>query len=59
MAAGTKVHHIRHAGLVHGFLSLDTESPAALEAGNNLLRQFGAVTRREEPPKSCAPATAG
>lgn len=59
MAAGTKVHHVRHAGLVHGFLSLDAESPAALEAGNNLLRMFGSVTRREEPPKSCAPATAG
>ena len=44
-AAGTQVHHVRHAGLVHGFLSLDTESPAALEAGNNLLRQFGSVIR--------------
>jgi acetyl esterase len=45
IAAGTKVHHVRHAVLVHGFLSLDTESPAALEAGNNLLRQFGSVIR--------------
>jgi acetyl esterase len=44
-AAGTRVHHVRHAGLVHGFLSLDTESQAALEAGNNLLRQFGSVIR--------------
>lgn len=44
-AAGTMVHHVHHAGLVHGFLSLDTESPAALEAGNNLLRKYGSVIR--------------
>ena len=47
-AAGTRVHHVRHAGLVHGFLSLDTESPAALEAGNNLLRRFGSVVRNDD-----------
>lgn len=45
IAAGTEVHHVPHAGLVHGFLSLDTESPAALEAGNELLRLFGSVIR--------------
>jgi acetyl esterase len=44
-AAGTEVHHIRHPGLVHGFLSLDTVSPTALEAGNNLMRKFGSVIR--------------
>ncbi|WP_427005555.1 alpha/beta hydrolase [Pseudarthrobacter sp. H2] len=44
-AAATEVHHIRHPGLVHGFLSLDTVSPTALEAGNNLMRKFGSVIR--------------
>ena len=43
--AGTNVLHVRHPGLVHGFLSLDIVSPAALDAGNNLLRQFGSVIR--------------
>lgn len=44
-AAGTEVHHIRHPGLVQGFLSLDTVSLTALEAGNNLMRKFGSVIR--------------
>lgn len=45
VAAGTKVHAVRHPGLVHGFLGLDAASPAALAAGNELLRKFGSVIR--------------
>ncbi len=43
--SGTDVRGVAHAGLVHGFLSLDTVSPAALAAGDRLLRLYGEALR--------------
>ncbi|GAA4563768.1 alpha/beta hydrolase [Micromonospora coerulea] len=50
--AGIYVRHLRHTGLVHGFLSLDHVSPAAAVVGDNLFREFGALIwqRREGQP---------
>ncbi|UWX98338.1 alpha/beta hydrolase [Arthrobacter zhaoxinii] len=45
-AAGADVEYVPHAGLVHGFLTLDTVSPAAHQAGDALLRQYGVHLRR-------------
>ncbi|MCZ2402043.1 alpha/beta hydrolase [Paenarthrobacter sp. Z7-10] len=44
-ASGIDAREVAHPGLVHGFLSLDTVSPAAAAAGAALLRLFGAVLR--------------
>lgn len=49
IASGIDARHLPHRGLVHGFLSLDDVSPAALEAGNSLMRTFGAIIRGNEP----------
>ena len=40
-AAGTEVEYLPHPGLVHGFLTLDTVSPAAARAGDALLQSYG------------------
>ncbi|MDM7988992.1 alpha/beta hydrolase [Arthrobacter sp. zg-Y877] len=45
-AAGGDVEYVPHAGLVHGFLTLDTVSPAARQAGDALLGQYGVSLRR-------------
>ncbi|MCC9174979.1 alpha/beta hydrolase fold domain-containing protein [Arthrobacter sp. zg-Y179] len=42
-AEGIEVEHVPHAGLVHGFLTLDTVSPAARLAGDELLGHYGRV----------------
>ncbi|MCC9205097.1 alpha/beta hydrolase fold domain-containing protein [Arthrobacter sp. zg-Y769] len=45
-AAGADVEYVPHAGLVHGFLTLDAVSPAARRAGDALLGQYGVSLRR-------------
>ncbi|MCQ1946678.1 alpha/beta hydrolase fold domain-containing protein [Arthrobacter sp. zg-Y1116] len=42
---GTDVDYVAHPGLVHGFLTLDTVSPAARQAGDALLRRYGTALR--------------
>ncbi|MCQ1957377.1 alpha/beta hydrolase [Arthrobacter sp. zg-Y826] len=42
-AAGADVEYVPHAGLVHGFLTLDAVSPAARLAGDELLGRYGRV----------------
>lgn len=44
-ASGIDARLVPNAGLVHGYLSLDTVSPAAAEAGTGLLSLFGSVLR--------------
>lgn len=39
--AGVQVRHRQYAGFVHGFLSLDIVSPAAVAVGEELFREFG------------------
>lgn len=42
-AAGTPVHHRREQGMIHGFLTLDTVSPAAAAAGERVFADLLAV----------------
>lgn len=42
-AAGTRVRHRREPGMIHGFLTLDTVSPAAAAAGERVLTDLLAV----------------
>ena len=39
-------HHLPHPGLVHGFITLDTVSPAAKNAGDVLMSQLGRLLAR-------------
>ncbi|MCC3290809.1 MULTISPECIES: alpha/beta hydrolase fold domain-containing protein [unclassified Arthrobacter] len=48
---GTDVDYVAHPGLVHGFLTLDTVSPAARQAGDALLRRYGTALRRVSDAK--------
>ncbi|MCQ2001156.1 alpha/beta hydrolase fold domain-containing protein [Arthrobacter zhaoxinii] len=43
---GTDVEYLPHPGLVHGFMTLDTVSPAARTAGDTLLRRYGKMLGR-------------
>ena len=49
-AAGTDVEYCPHPGLVHGFLTLDHVSPAARDAGAELLRRYGRELGRQYLP---------
>ena len=44
--AGVPVELVPGPGLVHGFLTLDTVSPAARAAGDALMRRFGGMLPR-------------
>ncbi|WP_426996839.1 alpha/beta hydrolase [Pseudarthrobacter sp. N5] len=44
-ASGIDARLVPNSGLVHGYLSLDTVSPAAAEAGTGLMKSFGSVLR--------------
>lgn len=44
---GADVEYCPHPGLVHGFLTLDTVSPAAARAGDGLLRRYGQILRQQ------------
>jgi acetyl esterase len=43
---GVDARHLPHPGLVHGFLTLDTVSPTADDAGDILMRQLGQLLPR-------------
>ena len=43
---GADVAYCPHPGLVHGFLTLDTVSPGAARAGDDLLLRYGKILRQ-------------
>ena len=47
--ARVPVAHVRHPGLVHGFLGLADVSPAAGQASQELFRRFGQIIRVRPP----------
>lgn len=58
-ASGTPVEYLPHPGLVHGFLTLDTESAAARLAGDALLKPFGALLAAENHGPKPVPTAHG
>ncbi|HSF26813.1 MAG TPA: alpha/beta hydrolase [Actinomycetes bacterium] len=54
---GVPVHHLPHAGLVHGFLGLGHVSPTAALAGHALFARFGDLLRELSGPARGQAAT--